>query len=114
MTSLEMLAVEYDLARQETHRTARFANGGDARHGLQCRYCGKHRQAWRGTRLDGHARCVVTPAFMLLVLEVFEAVPGLTMREVASMLGVSQPTIRAWYRTAIDARAERRRLERAA
>lgn len=104
MTLTELLQ-EYERERAAAHRAARYESG-DARPGV-CRYCGHARNVSFARRLDGHARCVVSPAFMAMVLEVLErGDPGIG-KEVAQLLDVTQSTLRTWYRAALDARQVR-------
>lgn len=63
-----------------------------------CRYCGKHRGSWAGSRLDGHALCVVGDEFKVFVGQQMRAHCRLTYAVVAQAVGVSHSVVRAWYR----------------
>jgi hypothetical protein len=61
-----------------------------------CRYCGKHWRQWAGSKLDGHAACIVTEDFKQRLAELFRASPGMTYTAVASAIGVSPSVLRSW------------------
>ncbi len=61
-----------------------------------CRYCGQHRWELPGSRLDGHARCVVSHAFKARLISVLNGRPPVSYKAAALALGVD--VIRAWYR----------------
>jgi hypothetical protein len=60
-----------------------------------CRYCGKSWRKWAGSKLDGHAACIVTEDFKQHLLEVLKP-PGVTYQMVADAIGVSASIVRSW------------------
>ena len=100
------LVAAYDLARSDA--SAGAVHTAEACPQSRCRYCGRPRTHFRsGSRLDGHPTCVVTPAFMRLILGLVET--GTRCKDVEQALGVSDKTLRAWIVKALDLRdAERR------
>lgn len=64
-----------------------------------CRYCGKARQLYANSRLDGHAACVVSESFKRQLATAMKD-PRLNYELLARALGVSSMTIRSWFRAA--------------
>lgn len=60
-----------------------------------CRFCGERWIPWSGTKLDGHAKCIVTPAFKKL-LGAYMDLPWVTYKMVGDRLGVSPSVVRSW------------------
>jgi hypothetical protein len=60
-----------------------------------CRFCGKARQLWAITKLDGHAACIVSDGFKRRVGEILRS-PTVTYKAVADALGVSTGVIQSW------------------
>lgn len=89
--SLKTLHDAYVAARTETNATAALRSDVDA----TCRYCGKYWCKWPGSKLDGHAQCVVTPAFKQLACSIYRD-PTITTRDMANALGVTEAVIRSW------------------
>lgn len=105
-----------DLVREPTleEKLSQFKTSYDINHAIQdtlakpfadvlpseCRYCGKYRGSWQGSKLDGHALCLVSPEFRH-ALAVAMRDPRLTYDLVAQTLGVPKTTVRAWYREAV-------------
>lgn len=48
---------------------ARWCSGYPGAEPNTCRYCGRHWRQWTGSKLDGHAACIVTEDFKLRVAE---------------------------------------------
>lgn len=65
-----------------------------------CRYCGKPRQKWTGSKLDGHAACIVTENFKRRVGLVLRSSPRLTYKDIAKLLDVTPGIVRSWAFTA--------------
>jgi hypothetical protein len=86
---LDVLAAAYTAARAE--QTA----GASAVSDRQCRYCGGGWTQWRGSQLDGHAKCQVTPAFKQQLAE-FLGAAAVTQWTVADRLGVTVAVLRSW------------------
>lgn len=60
-----------------------------------CRYCGRHWRQWAGSKLDGHAACIVTDDFKKR-LSVILRDPRVTYKQVAEAIGVTQSVVRSW------------------
>jgi len=60
-----------------------------------CRYCARHWRQWAGSKLDGHAACIVTPDFKQRLIEILRS-PAVTFQAVASVIGVSTSIVRSW------------------
>lgn len=60
-----------------------------------CRYCGKHWRQWAGSKLDGHAACIVTEDFKEHLREILCS-PHVTYQLLANAIGVSTSVIRSW------------------
>jgi hypothetical protein len=85
------LRAEYLAARQLAQQQA-LDDRSDAR---TCRYCGRGRQLFAGSQLDGHAACLVGEDFKRRVGELLR-MPVVTYAEVAGVLGVSVGVVRSW------------------
>lgn len=60
-----------------------------------CRYCGRNRRLFAGSRLDGHAACVVGMDFKLRVGELLRS-PLVSYKAVAAVIGVTPGVVRSW------------------
>lgn len=60
-----------------------------------CRYCGKHWRLWTGSKLDGHAACVVTEDFKRRVGELLRS-PTVTYSMIAETIGLTPSIVRSW------------------
>ena len=60
-----------------------------------CRYCGKHWHRWAGSKLDGHAACIVTDDFKSHLSQIMRS-PQVTYRAIADVIGVSPSVVRSW------------------
>lgn len=60
-----------------------------------CRYCGRHWRQWTGSKLDGHAACIVTPDFKRRLADILKA-PEVTYKMVANAIGVTPSVVRSW------------------
>lgn len=60
-----------------------------------CRYCGRHWRRWNGSKLDGHAACIVTDDFKLYVTELLSS-STVTYAAIAEIIGVSPSVVRSW------------------
>lgn len=65
-----------------------------------CSYCGRFWIPFGGSRLAGHATCVVSEQFQRLVEVRWRCDPRLTFGAIARTLGVSTATVVAWVRNA--------------
>lgn len=95
---LDELAAAFQRARAEIDAAALHPAGAEP--AGTCRYCGLRRDRLFATRLDGHARCLVGRAFMRRLRDVLLASTTLSFNMVAELLGVSNSTVRGWYRIA--------------
>ena len=87
------LRTVYDADRDDRMRNALHPSECPA--GI-CRYCGKHWRHWAGSKLDGHAQCMVSFSFKQhLAALLFNST--VSFQVVADALGVSQSTVRAWF-----------------
>ncbi len=62
-----------------------------------CRYCRRYRNEWHGTKLDGHAKCMISSSFSRLLYCAMRADYRLTFKSVAEALDMSPSVTRAWY-----------------
>ena len=60
-----------------------------------CRYCGKHWRQWAGSKLDGHAACIVTEDFKRRLGEFLRS-STVTYAAVAEAIGVTPAVVRSW------------------
>ena len=60
-----------------------------------CRYCGKHWRQWVGSKLDGHAACIVTEDFKRRLGELLRS-PKVTYQAIAEAIGVTPAVVRSW------------------
>lgn len=79
-------------ARYDADRAARQAAHPPAAPGV-CRYCGRAWRPWPGSKLDGHARCLVSAE----TLSAVASCPA-PHSAIAATLGVSVAVARAWGR----------------
>ena len=74
---------------------ARWCAGYPAAEPNTCRYCGKHWRQWAGSKLDGHAACIVTEDFKRRLVELLRS-PTVTYRMIADTIGVTPDVVRSW------------------
>lgn len=60
-----------------------------------CRYCGRHWRQWAGSKLDGHAACIVTKDFKQQLIELLRS-PEVTYASIANVIGVTPAVVRSW------------------
>lgn len=89
LADLDDVRVAYEIARYQTNERA-----ADAPHA--CRYCGRYWECFAGSKLDGHAKCIVTQSFKRRLHAFLAANPAITFRGVAAHLGVTESVVRAW------------------
>lgn len=85
----------FHAAKLVASQRARWAAGDPGAPADTCRYCGRPRQHRFGSKLDGHAACIVTEDFKRLVGEVLRS-PTATNAKVAAVLGVTPGIVRSW------------------
>lgn len=61
-----------------------------------CRYCGRHWRRWTGSKLDGHAACIVTEDFKRRLVELLQSSPEMTYAAIATAIGVTPAVVRSW------------------
>lgn len=61
-----------------------------------CRYCERHWKRYVGSRLDGHAACIVTEDFKQHVKELLMSSPTMTYAVVAQAIGMTEAVVRSW------------------
>ena len=91
----QKLRDRYHHARMITSQRARWDASDPGREPNTCRYCGRHWIPWAGSKLDGHAACVVTPEFKAHVAELLRA-PSISYAKIAAIIGVSASVVRSW------------------
>jgi hypothetical protein len=89
------LLEEFHTAKQIVAQHARWS-ATDAVPVNTCRYCGRYWQHRFGSRLDGHAACIVTEDFKRRVGEVLRSSPTVTYRSLAKTLGVTPGIVNSW------------------
>lgn len=60
-----------------------------------CRYCGRWWRQWAGSKLDGHAACIVTKDFKQRVTDLLRS-PTVSYQSIAKAIGVSPAVVRSW------------------
>jgi hypothetical protein len=88
------LPTAFSAARAEANERARHSSADCPRR--ICRYCGKHWQRWPGSRLDGHAVCLVGAEFKLELRKLYHHDPLVTIGILASACEVTKPVVSAW------------------
>lgn len=90
--TLEHLQSEYKASRSRVNRRAVFQAEVP---NLTCRYCGRFWRKWKGSQLDGHAKCLVDERFRFVLKQLLTN-PKMHYRGVGLALGVSPSVVRAW------------------
>ena len=91
--ALTELRAAYDADHAECQRAARLPSKTPP---TTCRYCGKYWRYWQGSKLEGHAQCMVSDEFKRY-MSVLLGSPHVTYQIIADALGVSVSTVRAWF-----------------
>jgi hypothetical protein len=60
-----------------------------------CRYCGRYWRQWAGSKLDGHAACIVTEDFKQHLSTLLRS-PEVTYLAIADAIGVTPSVVRSW------------------
>lgn len=60
-----------------------------------CRYCGRFWRQWAGSKLDGHAACIVTDDFKRRLVDLLRD-PHVTYKQIADAIGVTIAVVRSW------------------
>lgn len=96
MIDVHALRDEFRFSNMSASQRARWCSGHPGAEPNTCRYCGKHWRQWAGSKLDGHATCVVTPDFKRQLVDLLRASPGMTYGTIADAIGVSIAVVRSW------------------
>ena len=86
---------EFRLSNLAASQRARWCADDPGAPPRTCRYCGKHWKRWAGSKLDGHAACIVTEDFKEHLSEILRS-PTVSYQEIADAIGVTPSVIRAW------------------
>lgn len=86
----------YRFSNMSASQRALWCSGFPGAEPNTCRYCGKHWRQWTGSKLDGHAACVVTNDFKRELANLLRSSPAVTYRSVAEALGVTPSVVRSW------------------
>jgi hypothetical protein len=89
------LLAEYQAARLLAQQQACWDEGDPTRPLKSCRYCGKTWQPFAGSRLDGHAACLIGEGFKQRVGDLLR-LPTVTYAGVAEALGITSGVVRSW------------------
>lgn len=91
----QALRDEYHAARRTVSQRARWDASDPGAPSNTCRYCEKHWRRWNGSKLDGHAACVVTEDFKEHIKDLLRS-PMVSYAAISSVLGVSASVVRSW------------------
>jgi hypothetical protein len=89
------LADEFRLANLVASQRARWCADDPGAEPNTCRYCGRHWRRWAGSKLDGHAACIVTEDFKLHLCVLLRS-PRVTYQAIAGAIGVTPAVVRSW------------------
>ena len=87
---------EFRYANMAASQRARWCSGYPGAEPNTCRYCGRHWRQWAGSKLDGHAACIVSEDFKQRLAEIIRSSPGMTYQAIASAIGVTPAVVRSW------------------
>lgn len=87
---------DFRFSNMTMSRRALWCSGYPGAEPNTCRYCGKHWQPWAGSKLDGHAACLVTEDFKQRVGDLLRSSPTVTYGKIAEAIGVSAAVVRSW------------------
>jgi hypothetical protein len=86
---------EFRFSNMSASQRAIWCSGYPGAEPNTCRYCGKHWRQWAGSKLDGHAACIVTDDFKLHLVDLLRS-PTVTYQAIASAIGVTPAVVRSW------------------
>ncbi len=92
---IAVLIYEFRLSRMIASQRARWGTDDPGADPDKCRYCGRLWRRWAGSKLDGHAACIVTDDFKRWLLEILRS-PRVTYVAVAEAIGVTPSVVRSW------------------
>lgn len=85
----------YRYANMVTSQRTLWCSGHPGAEPNTCRYCGKHWRQWAGSKLDGHAACIVTEEFKGQLVVLLRS-PHVTYNAIAEAIGVTPSVVRSW------------------
>ena len=85
----------FRISNMVASQRARWCDGDPGAEPNTCRYCGRHWMKYAGTKLDGHAACIVTEDFKREITEILRS-PSVTYRQLAEAIGVTASVVRSW------------------
>lgn len=95
LIDVDALRSAYQHSRRWTSQRARWDASDPGAPSNACRYCEKFWRRWTGSKLDGHAACVVTEDFKRHVGDLLRA-PTVTYAMIADVIDVSTSVVRSW------------------
>jgi len=93
---LDSLRDAFRLSNMTASQRAKWCGGDPGADPSLCRYCGRRWLKYAGTKLDGHAACVVTEDFKRQIGDLLRSSPEITFKHVAEAIGVTVAVVRAW------------------
>jgi len=100
---------EFRYANMIASQRALWCEGYPGAERNTCRYCGKHWRQWAGSKLDGHAACIVTEDFKQHLVEILRS-PTMTYRKIADTIGMTPAVVRSWTYPIRTVRRHRRHV----
>lgn len=85
----------YRFSNMSASQRALWCSGYPGAEPNTCRYCGKHWRQWAGSKLDGHAACIVTEDFKQQLVDLLRS-PNVTYKAIAAAIGVTPAVVRSW------------------
>jgi hypothetical protein len=92
---VDALRDEFHCARMIASQRARWDASDPGAPPNTCRYCGKHWRRWVGSKLDGHAACIVTDDFKRRVGVLLRS-PTVTYEAIGRAIDVTPAVVRSW------------------
>ena len=86
----------YRFSNMSASQRALWCSGHPGAEPNTCRYCGRHWRQWVGSKLDGHAACIVTEDFKREITELLRSSPAITYQTIATAIGVTPAVVRSW------------------
>lgn len=87
---------EFRYANMTVSQRALWCEGYPGAEPNTCRYCGKHWRQWAGSKLDGHAACIVPDDFKKRLIVLLRSSPEVTYGAIADAIGVTIAVVRSW------------------
>lgn len=86
---------EFRLSNMSASRRALWCADHPGAEPNTCRYCGKHWRRWMGSKLDGHAACIVTEDFKHRLRDLLRS-STVTYQMIADAIGTTPSVVRSW------------------